>query len=302
MTLLKVNDLTKVYDKHPAVNHVNFHLQKGRCIALIGQNGAGKTTILRMLAGLLKPTEGKVQFAGTDPKADIRQYIGYLPQAPAFYSWMTGEEFLIYCARLCNLSKREAKDRATELLQTVGIKEAKNKQIRTYSGGMKQRLGIAQALIHQPKLLLLDEPVSALDPVGRRDVLTLMEQLKEDMTILFSTHILSDAEEISDELLLIHDGKIVESGSLEQLRIKYQTATIEISYSENVRDFHDRLKKLPFILSTSLSKRTISLNVKNITYARNELLTLAANEKWPIDQFLIKRATLEDMFMKVVNE
>src|SRR5690625_2020084 len=125
------------------------------------------------------------------------------------HGWMTGKEYLIYCAKLTYIKKNKAIKKAENLLQKVGIAEAKHKRIATYSGGMKQRLGIAQAIIHQPKLLIMDEPVSALDPIGRRGVLTLMEQLKEQMPILFSTHILNDADEISDELILLHKRKIV---------------------------------------------------------------------------------------------
>src|SRR5699024_9202307 len=136
---------------------------------------------------------------------DIRPYIGYLPQYPTFYGWMSGYEFLIYIGKLANMNKDDVNERAEELLALVGLSEAKNKKIRTYSGGMKQRLGIAQAIIHRPQILMLDEPVSSLDPIGRREVLELMEQLKQEMTIIFSTHILSDADEISDELLLLHE-------------------------------------------------------------------------------------------------
>src|SRR5699024_7903540 len=131
---------------------------------------------------------------------------------------------------------------ADELLALVGLSEAKNKKIRSYSGGMLQRLGIAQAIIHKPRILMLDEPVSSLDPIGRREVLHLMEQLKEEMTIIFSTHILSDADEISDELLLLHEGKLVKSGSLDMLRKKYQTAMIELQFEENAQLYLDRLK------------------------------------------------------------
>src|SRR5699024_10284191 len=123
----------------------------------------------------------------------------------------------------------------------VGIAEAKDKKIHSLSGGMKQRLGIAQALIHQPELLLLDEPVSALDPLGRREVLTLMEELKKETTILFSTHILADADEISDELLLLHEGKLVESGTMIALRNKYQTATIEVSFRDELENYEEKI-------------------------------------------------------------
>src|SRR5690606_21871186 len=217
MGILTVCKLTKKYNSYTVVDKISFQLEANKCIALIGPNGAGKTTTLRMLAGLIKQTSGTINFLNTGQK-DFRSFIGYLPQHPVFYNWMSGLEYLIFCAKLTLIDKKAAKSRAEELLEKVGLKDAKNKQIGNYSGGMKQRLGIAQAIIHQPKLVILDEPVSALDPIGRREVLTLMEELKKEMTILFSTHILNDADEISDELLLLHDGKIVEAGSMELLR------------------------------------------------------------------------------------
>src|SRR5690625_856400 len=244
MTLLTVNNLSKQYKDKLAVNDVSFQFSAGKCIALIGPNGAGKTTILRTLAGLLKPTSGIVQFSGQEDNTDLRPFIGYLPQYPVFYSWMTGLEFLVYSGELTFLTKSEATKRAHELLEKVGIAEAKNRRIGKYSGGMKQRLGIAQAIIHKPKLLMLDEPVSSLDPIGLREVLTLMEELKNDMTILFSTHILSDADEVSDELLLLHHGEIVESGSMEELRKKYQTAKIKLAFEDDPKYYQSKVDQL----------------------------------------------------------
>src|SRR5699024_9255629 len=196
MALLTVENLSKQYDNSLVVNQTSFQFESGKCVALIGPNGAGKTTTLRMLSGLLKPTSGTITFDDMKQNADIRGNIGYLPQHPVFFKWMTGQEFLIYVGRLANLSKQEADSRAERLLDCVGLTESAKRRIGKYSGGMKQRLGIAQAMIHQPKLLILDEPVSSLDPIGRRDVLTLMEELKKEMTILFSTHVLSDADEV----------------------------------------------------------------------------------------------------------
>jgi len=189
MTLLTVSDVSKIYDKKPAIKNISFSFESGKCVALIGPNGAGKTTILRILAGLLKPTSGSILFKGLKTNEDIRKVIGYLPQYPHFPGWMTGKEFLVFSGELAYLSKDDATQRAETLMEKMGISDAKNKSIKTYSGGMKQRLGIAQAIIHKPRLLMLDEPVSSLDPIGRREVLTLMEELKENMTILFSTHI-----------------------------------------------------------------------------------------------------------------
>src|SRR5699024_3132649 len=151
---------------------------------------------------------------------------------PKFYDWMTGEEFLHYCSKLYGLSNNVTENRANLLFEQVDLSDAKHKKIGTYSGGMKQRLGIAQALIHEPEILFLDEPVSSLDPIGRRDVLTLMEQLKQKMTILFSTHILNDADELSDSVIVLKSGKVVEEGTMEKLQEKYATSKIIMQFSE----------------------------------------------------------------------
>src|SRR5699024_9690079 len=147
-------------------------------------------------------TSGSIQFA--KHQGDYRELIGYLPQHPVFYEWMTGEEYVLFVAKLSSLSKETAIKRTNDILEKLGLVEAKQKRISTYSGGMKQRLGIAQAIIHHPKLLILDEPVSALDPAGRREILNLMEILKDEMSILFSTHILADADEVCDEVILLN--------------------------------------------------------------------------------------------------
>lgn len=301
MSLLTVKNLTKKYDHHIAISDVSFECQSGKCIALIGPNGAGKTTTLRTLAGLLKPTSGSVTFENMKPNDDIRSLIGYLPQYPIFYSWMTGLEFLTYCGELTHLSKDTAKKRAKELLVKVGISEAKDKRIGKYSGGMKQRLGIAQAIIHQPKLLILDEPVSSLDPIGRREVLTLIEELKNDMSILFSTHILTDADEISDELLLLNEGKIVEYGSIDTLRKKYQTTTIELGFDHDLELYQTKIDAFDFVVNSSSHRNGLHISVTEISLAREHILTIASKEKWPLTHFIVNKASLEDMFMKVVN-
>lgn len=302
MDLLTVSNLTKKYDSKTVVNNVSFAFQPGRCIALIGPNGAGKTTILKTLTGLLKPTKGTITFADMKRDADIRKFIGYLPQYPVFYAWMTGKEFLIYCAQLAFIPKYEAEERADELLERVGIQDAGNKRIAKYSGGMKQRLGIAQAIIHKPKLLMLDEPVSSLDPIGRREVLTLMEELKKDMTILFSTHILSDADEVSDELILLNQGKIVESGSMIELRRTYQTDKIELAFQGDSIAYQAEINELSAVANSHLERNVLHVTATDISQARQEILKAASSENWPLTSFTLNQASLEDMFMKVVKK
>jgi ABC-2 type transport system ATP-binding protein len=298
--MISVKNLTKTYDQHPVVDDVSFTLEKGKCVALLGPNGAGKTTTLRMMAGLISPSKGDVGFKDSEAK-DIRGHIGYLPQHPHFHSWMTGKEFLRYVGRLAHLSKKEAATHTEELLERVGIAESKNRRIGKYSGGMKQRLGIAQALIHQPKLLMLDEPVSALDPIGRRDLLNLMEELKHETTILYSTHILSDAEEASDEILLMHKGSIVEAGALEKVKAKYQVDKVSLRFSNDTESYQKKLETLDFVTRSELQKQTLHLYVKDTGAAREQILCLASQHKWPLQKFEIGQTTLEDLFMKVVN-
>ena len=298
--MFQIKNLTKTYGKTTVVDNVSFTLEHNRCIALIGPNGAGKTTTLRMLTGAIKRTNGTC--IKTDQKeADIRKYIGYLPQEPTFYPWMTGIQFLTYCANIHEISKEVAKERIDEVLKQVDIYDARNKRIGAYSGGMKQRLGIAQAIIHKPSLLLLDEPVSALDPIGRRDVLTLMEQLKKEMTILFSTHILNDADEVSDELILMHHGKVVESGNMATLRKKYETAIIDIQFSENNEVYEQHVRALPSVIDISKSRSMMHVSVTDIEDARREILEKSMTENWPLHHFAVNEASLEDMFMKVVQ-
>ncbi|MFC2949590.1 ABC transporter ATP-binding protein [Virgibacillus sediminis] len=302
MALLTVSNLSKTYDESPAVSEVSFSFLPGTCTALLGPNGAGKTTILRTLAGLLQPTSGEISFSGVDKNSDIREHIGYLPQYPSFHSWMTGREFLVHSGRLAGLTKKEAEKRADDLLETVGIAEAKNKYISKYSGGMKQRLGIAQAIIHRPKLLLLDEPVSSLDPLGRREVLTLLEELKTEMAILFSTHILSDAEEVSDRLLLLHEGKLVEDGAMDDLRRKYQTSKLSLEIEGELSGYTSELLAIPEITDCQVEKCRLAIISDDLEAARRKVLLKAAQENWPVTGFSIHKVSLEEMFMKAVRK
>lgn len=300
MTLLSISNLSKKFNGTFAVKNVNYQFTPYKCIALIGPNGAGKTTTLQMIAGLLTPTSGIIEFE-QEKQIDRRKLIGYLPQHPVFYPWMTGNEFLKFSGQLGGLSKVEATKRCEELLEIVGIADAKDKRIGNYSGGMKQRLGIAQAIIHKPKLVMLDEPVSALDPIGRREILSLMEKLKTEMTVLFSTHILSDADEISDELLLLRNGEVIESGSMKELRQKYQTTKISLQFAERHAFYQEKVAALPAVRDTLIDKDSVQVLTNNITKARKEILQLAVKENWPLLTFELQQVSLEEMFMKAVS-
>jgi len=206
---LTVRGLTKQYKDKCAVNRVNLRLTEG-INGLLGANGAGKTTLMRMLCGILKPTAGSIALDGVDVSSeDYRAVLGYLPQDFGYYPDFTGLDFLLYLAALKGLSRSHAKRKAKELLELVSLKDAGGKKIKTYSGGMKQRLGIAQALLNDPSLLIVDEPTAGLDPKERVRFRKLIAGLGQDTIVLLSTHIVSDVEKIADHMLMMSEGKII---------------------------------------------------------------------------------------------
>ena len=301
MNVLEVAKLSKQYKDKLAVQNMSFSLQEGKCTALLGPNGAGKTTTLNMITGLIDPSAGKISSPLLKGNMDLRSMIGFLPQFPAFYEWISGEEYLIFAGELCHLSKSEAMKRADELIQLVGLEEGKKRKISQYSGGMKQRLGIAQALIHKPKLILLDEPVSALDPFGRREVLELMKGLKNETTILFSTHILNDAEEVCDDVLFMNQGKLIESGNLTEVKKRHAQNLIRLQFTESANRYAKPLQKDDWTIQVNDQTEMITIHVNDLNRAREEILLKAAQGNWPLLKFEISESTLEEIFLKVVK-
>lgn len=206
---LVASNLTKKYGNYAAVNNVSFRLNPG-VYGLLGANGAGKTTLMRMLCSVLKPTAGNIHMDGLDVSSeDYRARLGYLPQDFGYYPEFTGEDFLLYLSALNGLSRSHAKRKADELLELVSLTNVKKKKIKTYSGGMIQRLGIAQALLNDPYLIVLDEPTVGLDPKERAKFRNMIADLGKDSIVLFSTHIVSDIEQIADHLLVLQGGKLI---------------------------------------------------------------------------------------------
>ncbi|MBD2864343.1 ABC transporter ATP-binding protein [Paenibacillus oceani] len=321
MNLLEVQGLVKKFGSAIAVNEISFTIKEGHCVALLGPNGAGKTTALKMMAGLLQPSSGTIRFgagpAASDTPAnetpatlrpvsgstsDIRSIIGFLPQYPSFYNWMSGREYLIFSGRLARMSKQEAAGRADRMLETVGLKDAAKKRIGGYSGGMKQRLGIAQALIHRPRLLLLDEPVSALDPIGRREVLDMIRSIQKETTVLFSTHVLHDAEEVCSDIMIMNKGRIVVSGTLDEVRREYSDPVIRVQSELPVDDHVERWSRLECVRDVEAGRYEAKITVSGLPEARAVLWEDLLVSQVPVTRFEAGRTTLEELFMKAVRE
>ena len=214
---LCIDRLTKQYQNKIAVDRISLRLKPG-VYGLLGANGAGKTTLMRMLCGILKPTSGTITFDGCDVSSEAyRAELGYLPQDFGYYPEFSGMDFLLYMASLKGLTKTEAKRKINTLLETVGLVEVAKKKISTYSGGMKQRIGIAQALLNDPKIIILDEPTAGLDPKERVRFRKLIQEWGKDSIVLLSTHIVSDIEHIADYVLLMKAGQLIYQGSAEKI-------------------------------------------------------------------------------------
>lgn len=224
---LVIDRVSKQYKNKIAVDRVSVKLHQG-IYGLLGENGAGKTTLMRMLCGILKPTGGTITFDGVDVSEEqYRAILGYLPQDFGYYPEFTAMDFLLYFAALKGIPKRQAKRKAEELLTLVSLEGVGRKKIKSFSGGMKQRLGIAQALLNDPKLVILDEPTAGLDPKERVRFRNLIESLGKNSIVLLSTHIVSDIEHIADEVLMMKEGQLIfrgrwdnQKGDLEQFYLE----------------------------------------------------------------------------------
>lgn len=224
---LVLDRVSKQYQNIIAADRITLKLGIG-VTGLLGANGAGKTTLMRMICGILKPTSGSISFDGTDVSEELyRDALGYLPQNFGYYPSFTGRDFLLYIAALKGLDKKAAQRKSAELLKSVNLEEAADRKIRTYSGGMKQRLGIAQALLNDPKLIVLDEPTAGLDPKERVRFRNMIAELGKESVVLLSTHIVSDVEQIADRILMMRDGQIIWDGRKENIPADLESFYLE---------------------------------------------------------------------------
>ena len=308
MDAIRCQSLTKRYGDVIALDSLNLTLEEGSVFGFLGPNGAGKTTTLRLLTGLGIPTSGQAWIAGDEVKRGsfaLRRKIGYLPEEPAFYTWMTGREFLYYVGELFGLPSAENRERCDEILGLVELRQNAKRKIGGYSRGMRQRLGIAQALMNQPQVLFLDEPCSALDPMGRRDVLNLIQRLRRQTTIFMSTHILSDAERVCDRVGIIDHGRLIIQSSIEELREKYARSTFEIQFEEDASPIIPTLEALPWVARVEQTVINevplLRLQASDLNTARQELPKVVASSGLALSRYELTLPTLEDIFVDLVG-
>jgi ABC-2 type transport system ATP-binding protein len=306
---IEILGLVKKYKNFTALDGLTLKVPQGTIFGFLGPNGAGKTTTVRLLTGLAHPTAGKATVAGIDvTKGDnaLRQKIGFLDQQPRFYDWMTGREFLIFIGELYGLSGQSLKKRVDEVLGQTGLTEAAPRKVGGYSGGMKQRLGIAQALINQPEVLFLDEPASALDPAGRRDILEIIGSLRGKTTVFMSTHILSDAERVSDQVAIVNQGKLVVEASLADLQGRYAQPVFVLEPEPNqtvkVANLVQSLQAEAWVATASLESGEVRVLVKDVAVAGQRILPLVASSEIVLARFERVKPNLEDIFLKLIGQ
>lgn len=295
--MLQISDLSIKFKDKEVLKGLNLNVPSNSVFGFVGKNGAGKTTTMKIILGLLKPDNGKVYVNGEEVSygyTHTNKYIGFLPDVPEFYSFMTAEEFLKFCADITEIKKEEINNRIKEVLTLVGLENEKHK-IKGFSRGMKQRLGIAQALLNKPKLLICDEPTSALDPIGRKEILDILKSVSSETTVLFSTHILSDVERICTDVAIINDGVIEICGKLNEIKNMNPKEEIVLEV-ENVNDQKKLLEEFSFIVNKD--NKLVFLANDNTLY---DVLDFISKNKISLTKLEKFEPTLESLFMEVAR-
>lgn len=311
MSILELKQVTKRFGSKKVLDNLNLTVPTGSIFGFVGENGAGKTTTMKMILGLEEMTSGEIlvnELPVVFGDNQTNHLTGYLPDVPEFYDYMSAQEYLRFCGEITGLSKKQLKEKVPEILSLVGLKLDKRK-IKGYSRGMKQRLGIAQALLNDPKLLICDEPTSALDPSGRNDFLEMLANLRGRITILFSTHILGDVERICDYVGILDQGRLAVSGSLDELKHQYAKNQIEIEFSHEA-DLGGFTTKLTELRNEDIlndftfdpSKNLLILSYKQ-DYEEVAALVFRLFESHQIFPNTIKKIdpSLETIFLEVVQ-
>ena len=299
MDMLSITGLHKRFGDKEVLRGLDLSVPEHSIYGFIGKNGSGKTTTMKTVLGLLKADSGDIIVNGEKVvygQTDTNRYIGYLPDVPEFYSFMTAKEYLRFCGEITGMSRADIEERTKELLTLVGLADETHR-IKGFSRGMKQRLGIAQALLSRPKLLVCDEPTSALDPVGRKEILDILLAIKDQTTVLFSTHILSDVERICTDVAFLKDGVVDIGGKLSDIKTGYRSNEYMIE-TENDSDTVILLNAFPEAKEIDRNKMTFSEN----KYSASEVLGFVANHRISLLKVERLEPSLEDLFMEVTEK
>ncbi len=302
--------LSKHYGKVVALDNLNLRVEERTLFGFLGPNGAGKTSALRILVGLSRATSGRAWVAGQEVRLNssaLQSRIGYLPEEPAFYNWMTATEYLTFVGRLFHLSSVEIKRRRAELLELVDLTGAASRPIGGYSRGMKQRLGIAQALMNQPAVLLLDEPCSALDPIGRLEVLETLVRLKEQKTTIFmSSHILNDVERVCDIVAVIDKGRLIVESGVEELRQRFARPIFEMEFEQTNDSLVRLLEQIPGVKRVQKDMHSGKIPVLRVHVADPQKTGEALLRAIAANSLILRRyekvlPSLEEVFVELVG-
>jgi len=308
--MIQVENLIKRYAGGEAVRGITFSVEKGEVVGSLGPNGAGKSTTMRMLTGYLPPTDGRIEVAGAKLPQEsllVRQRIGYMPENVPLYPEMRVEEFLEYRGRLKRVSRGEISHRVGLVLDQCGLTDVRKKIIGSLSKGFRQRVGLADALVHNPMLLILDEPTAGLDPHQIRSFRELIKELGKDRTILLSTHILSEVEMVCGRAIIINKGKIEASDTLANLEKRVQAGALQIEVKADPASAKEKLGKIAEVSVVSELNRAGDWISFEVTAApgkdiRGEVDGLIKREQWPLREFRREKARLEDVFVELTQD
>ena len=299
MDMLKITGLYKRFGDKEVLRGVSLTVPEHSIFGFIGKNGSGKTTTMKTILGLLKADAGEIRVNGEKVvygQTDTNRYIGYLPDVPEFYSFMSAFEYLKFCGEITGMTPKETAERAKELLKLVGLTD-QNRRIKGFSRGMKQRLGIAQALLNRPKLLICDEPTSALDPLGRKEILDTLLAVREQTTVLFSTHILSDVEKICTDVAFLDNGVIMAEGKISEIKTKYRKEeyVLETEDPSDIIVLKQEFEKVERFGENKLLIRGADVRIFDV-------LRFVADKEIPILKLERSEPSLESLFMEVADK
>jgi ABC-2 type transport system ATP-binding protein len=289
-TVLDVKNLVKRYGDNIVIKNVSFSLERGKIYGLLGPNGAGKTTIMKLICNLIKKDGGTISYRDETK-------IKYLMDVPNFYEYMTINEYLLFIASLNNLENKQ--ERVDALIKETNLTEHQFKKIKQLSRGLRQKLGIASVLVGDLDILILDEPVSALDPIGRKEVLDLIASLKDKMTIIFSSNILLDIEKVCDHILLINNGKIISDGECKEILSSGNYLLVKCTSNEDARNLKDNFDSAKF---SSTYENTLEIEYQDLIDTQLTILKIAKKLNIVIEKLEVKKSTLEEVFLTEVNK